>query len=114
MLQRLAREYSIKTDVYGIDPLLDKQMSSIQNIAYYKDYVVGAHERGAPDLISLNHYGVDTLWWHFMVYNSITRTSQIVEGLKLRMPDQNEILRVSSVNKVDLGNKILVNRLIRL
>jgi hypothetical protein len=98
MSSRFDREYAIQSDVYGIDPLLDTQMDLIQSIATYSDYAVSQHERMALDLISINAYGTDVYWWHIMVYNGITRPSQVIEGLMLRIPNVDDLIRLASNN----------------
>jgi hypothetical protein len=114
MLGRFSRQFSINSDKFGIDPLLDNRMSKIQSIAFYKEYTLGAHEKGAPDLISINNYQTDEFWWHIMCYNSIFSYKELVEGLKLRIPDYSELLRVSSVNQNNTGSPVLVDRLIEI
>lgn len=114
MLTRFSRANSITLDSEGIDPLLDKLMPSIQAISLYRDHIISIEEKGAPDLISMNHYGTANYWWHFMVYNSITHVSQLYEGVHLKMPEVSELLRVSSSNADSNGSPVLVDRLVEI
>ncbi len=93
---RYDREYAIQVDEYGIDPLRDNMMDRIQSITVYTLYQVQQHERMAIDLISLTAYGTDEFWWHIMAYNGITRPSQIIEGLDLRLPNKADLVRLTS------------------
>jgi hypothetical protein len=111
-LIRTAREYAVQVDGHGIDPLRDKQIPEIQKIYLYSDYVVGQHERGALDLISINHYGSNQWWWHIMVYNSITRFSQVVQGLKLKMPDISSLQKLGASSSESNPSSKLVDRLV--
>jgi hypothetical protein len=98
------RSYGIVTDRYGIDPLLDKVVPSIQNITTYTTYVVQQDERGSPDLISYRNYGSQDLWWHILVYNGIALYKDIVEGMVLRIPEYASIISVMTTSELSTRN----------
>lgn len=90
------RQWAVVTDKYGIDPLLDKIVTSLLEVTTYTNHEVTQDERGAPDLISLREYGTEDFWWHLMAYNGICRFRDIVQGTTLKIPDLGAITTITN------------------
>lgn len=104
------RVFSIHTDKHGIDPLLDKVLNYLQEINSYTTHIVTQDQRGAPDLISYIKYGTEDYWWHLMAYNGICRTSQIIEGKILKIPDLGSLVAIT--NLVTSNNATQINKIV--
>lgn len=91
-VSKYQRLFSIVTDQYGVDPLLDKLAPEIMKISVYSLHDVLQEERGSPDLISVKEYDTDELWWVIMTYNGIHSYKLIVEGLTLKIPRYSEVI----------------------
>lgn len=94
------RFFSVVADQYGIDPLKDRVLPLILNIQSYSPHTVTQAERGSPDLIALNKYGTEKLWWVIMAYNGLVSYRDVVEGLQLRIPAIGGIVSVVTENSV--------------
>lgn len=94
------RVFSVVSDVYGIDPLLDRTIPRLREITRYSVHVVTQDERAAPDLICLREYGTDEVWWMLLAYNGIGHYRNIVEGLTLKIPDFAALLSINTQNTV--------------
>lgn len=94
------RFYAVTSDVYGIDPLLDKVVPELMKISVYSTHEVTQDERGAPDLISLREYGTDELWWIVMQYNGIGSYKRIVEGITLKIPQHASVISAITHNTI--------------
>ena len=82
----------MKVDEYGIDPLLDDSYDAINAVTSYSTYTVKAPEKFNPALISFNVYNGNMMWWrHIMVYNGIDDAWDLVEGMRIRIPNINEM-----------------------
>lgn len=102
------RVYSITTDKYGIDPLLDVLVPKISEITAYTIHNVKQDERAAPDLISYREYGSEDYWWHILVYNGICMYTDIVEGLTLKIPNFSSLVTVTNDSVLQNGSNIVV------
>ena len=94
------RVFSVVSDAYGIDPLLDTLVPLILNITVYTQHIVTQDERGAPDLISLREYGTDELWWMMLTYNGICSYTEVVEGVVLKIPDFPSLIALTTLNSI--------------
>ena len=94
------RVYAITPDAYGVDPLLDKVVPSIQQITTHSLHEITADERGAPDLISLNVYGSIDYWWIILCYNGIGSYRTLTEGTTLKIPDLSSVIASVSQNSI--------------
>ncbi len=94
------RVFSVVTDEYGIDPLLDRTIPHLKTISRYTLHLVTQDERAAPDLISLREYGTDELWWMMMAYNGVGHYKTIVEGVTLKIPDYAALVSLNNQNTV--------------
>jgi hypothetical protein len=108
LASKYQRVYSVVSDDYGIDPLLDTLVPEILKITNYSTHEINQHERGAPDLISLNEYGTDQLWWFIMVYNGIGSHRDITEGKNLKIPDYTSLVSVVTHNSIRPTNVVRV------
>lgn len=100
LASKYQRLYAVVTDDYGIDPLRDTLVPAILKITNYTIHEISQHERAAPDLISLQEYGTDQLWWFIMVYNGIGSYRDIVEGNALKIPDITSIISIVTHNSI--------------
>lgn len=95
------REFT-KVDEYGIDPLLDDSYDAVYAVSSSIPYTVKAEEKFNPALISYNVYNGTIMWWrHIMVYNGIDDVWDIVENLRIRIPDINEMTTLLQRAKTD-------------
>ena len=91
---KFLRVHSVVADKYGIDPLLDKTVPLIQAISRFTYHAVVQSEKGAPDLIAYNEYGTEALYWVITAYNGICLFSDIIEGIKIKIPDYTAVITV--------------------
>jgi hypothetical protein len=94
----------MRVDEFGFDPLLDQSYEAIEGVSSYQTQTVKAQEEFNPGLISFNYYR-DVRWWRaIMVYNAIEDIWDIKAGMKVRIPDINEMTtrlqRVKAENTV--------------
>lgn len=81
-----------KVDEYGIDPLLDDSYDAVYAVTSSVTHTVKAQEKYNPGLISFNVYNGTVMWWrHIMVYNGIDDVWDLKEGMRIRIPDINEM-----------------------
>lgn len=97
---RYLRVHSITADKYGVDPLLDKMIPLIVRIPVYTLHTVTQEERCAPDLIALNYFGTESLWWIVLAYNGIGMYSDLVEGVVLKIPDSSAVVQTVGQNTI--------------
>jgi len=84
------REF-VRVDAYGLDPLLDTSYEAIEGITSYSSYTVNDMEQYNPGLISYNVYRTIKWWRAIMVYNGIDDIWDIKQGMKIRIPNVNEM-----------------------
>lgn len=107
------REVFLGYDKYGIDPLLDEKFWALQKVEEYSIYVVSQQYEARPDLLALDTYSTEKLWWIILQYNGLTSYKDITAGAILRMPDTNELaLRFSSIYEKKSKN-YLVNSIVK-
>lgn len=94
------RFFSIKSDAYGIDPLLDRLVPLIQAIQAYSIHEILQDERASPDLISINAYGSDEFWWMIMAYNGVGSYTALTEGRTIKIPDYASLISIVTQNAV--------------
>lgn len=81
----------MKVDEFGFDPLLDQSYEAIEGVTSYQTQTVKPQEEFNPGLIAFNYYR-DVRWWRaIMVYNAIEDIWDIKAGMKVRIPDINEM-----------------------
>ncbi len=82
------RETFTVTDQYGIDPLSDVRDNDVSAIGPEDTttLVLGQGYAGRPDLIALDFYGDDNLWWVVQMFNGIVSYQDIVGGMELTLP----------------------------
>lgn len=101
------REFT-KVDEYGIDPLLDESYDAINAVSSSATYTVNAEEKFNPALISFNVYNGTIMWWrHIMVYNGIDDVWDIVEGMRINIPDINEMTTLLQRAKNDSRRSVV-------
>jgi hypothetical protein len=91
---RYLRVHSISVDEYGVDPLRDRALRVLPTIRDYDVHRVTQAQRGALDLISLERYGTDELWWVIQAYNGIASYREVVEGLTLKIPRLASVMEI--------------------
>lgn len=84
------REF-VRVDEYGLDPLLDESYAAIEGVESYVSYTVNAMEQFNPGLISFNAYKTIKWWRAIMVYNGLDDIWEITQGMKLKIPNVNEM-----------------------
>lgn len=94
------RLFSIVSDKYGVDPLLDRLVPSINAIKQYTMHEIQQDERAAPDLISLREYETDEFWWVLMAYNGISSYRTLVEGKIIKIPDMSSVISIVTENAI--------------
>lgn len=94
------RFYSVQSDKYGVDPILDRVCVDVHTISNFKNHTISEDERGAPDLISLKEYGTVELWWVILSYNGIGSNKSIVEGKVIKIPDFASVIALITKNTV--------------
>ncbi len=105
---RYLRAFSVTTDAFGIDPLLDKLVSFILKLQVYDLHDITQDERGAPDLISLNAYGMEDFWWHLMVYNGIVSFHELLEGTTIKLPMLGDLISLTTDNIIRTGSARII------
>lgn len=100
MTSKYQRVYAIISDKFGIDPLLDRLIPSINAISQYTLHEILQDERGAPDLISLREYDTDEFWWVLMAYNGISSYRTLVEGQLLKIPNMSSVISIVTENAI--------------
>lgn len=81
----------MSVDEFGFDPLLDQSYEAIEGVSSYQTQTVKAQEEFNPGLISFNYYR-DVRWWRaIMVYNAIEDIWDIKAGMKVLIPNINEM-----------------------
>lgn len=82
----------MKVDEYGIDPLLDESYDAVYAVTSYTPYTVKAEEKYSPALVSFNVYNGNMMWWrHILVFNGIDDAWDLKEGMRIRIPNINEM-----------------------
>lgn len=94
------RFYSIRSDIHGVDPILDKVCLAVHEITSYSTHTISEDERAAPDLIAIREYGSDAFWWIILAYNGIGSNKDLVEGRVLRIPDYASVIALITKNTV--------------
>jgi hypothetical protein len=84
------REF-VRVDSYGIDPLLDVSYEAIEGVESYTPYTVNAMEQFNPGLISFNAYRNIKWWRAIMVYNGLDDIWEITQGMRIKIPNVNEM-----------------------
>lgn len=97
-----------RVDEYGIDPLRDDSYDAIYAVTSYTMYTVKASEKFNPALISFNVYNGNMMWWrHIMVYNGIDDVWDLVEGMRIRIPNINEMTTLLQRAKNDSQKSVV-------
>ena len=99
MWSKFQRGFSVHVDEFGIDPLKDAAVNPIHQISTFTFHTVSQEERGAADLISLNAYQTDQLWWVILEYNNMSHRD-LVEGTFIKIPDYSSLLSVITHNSI--------------
>lgn len=86
-----SRIFQLFFDEYGIDPLKDEKFWAISDITVYQLHTVTQQEAARPDLIALDLYGTEKLWWCLMQYNGIALFSDFTAGAIIKVPDPSEL-----------------------
>lgn len=98
----------MRVDEYGIDPLLDDSYDAIYAVTSSTPYTVKAEEKFSPALISFNVYNGNMMWWrHIMVFNGIDDAWDLVEGLRIRIPNINEMTTLLQRAKNDSQKSVV-------
>lgn len=100
MNSKYQRIYSIVSDKHGIDPIRNKLIPLINDIQSYSTHTVTQDERAAPDLISEREYRTDEFWWIILAYNGISSYRTLVEGLDIKIPSYEAIIKLVNENTV--------------
>lgn len=82
-----SRDFYLVYDQYGIDPLLDEKFWAISKISEYSLYIIEHANEARPDLIALDTYDTEELWWLIMQYNGITVFSDLRMGTTIKLPN---------------------------
>ena len=96
------RAFSIVSDEYGEDPLLDRVLNKLDTIVAYTTHRVSQEERGSPDLIASNSYGEgrENLYWVILAFNGIYSYKDILEGTNLKIPDYQSVIALFTEHSV--------------
>ncbi len=101
------REF-VQVDAYGIDPLLDVSYDAIEGVQTFTTQTVKATEQYNPALISYNVFRTIKWWRAIMVYNAIEDIWDIKEGMKIRIPNVNEMTtRLQRAKGAVAGTKVV-------
>ncbi|MNR17208.1 hypothetical protein D3C85_1338540 [compost metagenome] len=102
------RDYLV-IDEFGIDPLLDKSYDAITAVRSFTYHTIEPSEHHNPALISFNMWRT-TAWWRVvMVYNNIDDLWDVVEGLRIKIPDVNELTtRLQKIKAVVVERTVVI------
>jgi hypothetical protein len=81
-------EYNVKIDKFGVDPLADSRNQSIRDIKQHSVILLNSAYDYRPDLLALDFYKDNELWWVLFVYNGITSIDEFVHGENIKLPDR--------------------------
>lgn len=92
-MKKFSREYFLGFDDLGIDPFRDEKFWMMSDITDYITYAVEGEYNGRPDLLSLDFYSTDELWWVIMQFNGLTSFRDVAPGAILRIPHPEALSR---------------------
>lgn len=85
-------------DELGMDPLRDTSFDAIMSVQRYTTFTVTKEYENNAARISYLFYSTVNLWYAVLYYNKLADNWAIVEGMELRIPNQNEL--TSALNSV--------------
>lgn len=78
-------------DELGMDPLRDTSFDAIMSVTRYDLFTVTKEYEHNAARISFLFYGTTDLWYAILYYNKLADNWKLVEGMELRIPNQNEL-----------------------
>lgn len=81
----------ITVDEFGPDPLSDESYDAILAVKSSTPYTITAPEQFNPALTSFENYRTGVWWRAILIYNNIDDVWDYKEGMKIRIPDVNEM-----------------------
>lgn len=73
------------------DALRCRAMDALTQIRDYHPHTIQQHEEGAFDLLALDYYGTERLFWVIMAFNGLPLFTQLRVGMKIRIPEAGQV-----------------------
>lgn len=87
MSGRLRESYTI-IDKYGLDPLSDIRDRAVLEITDINTFTLNQAYAGRPELIALDYFSDENLWWVVLLFNGTITYHDIVGGMEMVLPKQ--------------------------